>query len=327
MTGRSREKRARARCSGGRRSGLFVIAHRGRWPGTRAAVASPSARTLAGPARADGIGRTAHLCKSRRASTGAAYALSGPDGERPVSQSDPSSPLQRRAAAAPRRRVCRRGRRAPARPLARARARTRRSTGRSRSCSRRIAFAAGGSSACSSCDERAAVRRPRVARLRGARSSRSRPAAAAARALARPGRASSAGSGARARPRSASRCATASSRRSRTSRTRSRGPDSPRRRRAAARAPGRELLGVGFAGVVAVDERGGGATGVYAELNGEPAAWWAEVPRRPAQRAVGHRERRLRCGARDGLRRRQLAARQPAAGGRGSARRAGRGCR
>ncbi len=37
------------------------------------------------------------------------------------------------------------------------------------------------------------------------------------------------------------------------------------------------LLGVGFAGVVAVDDAGEAATGVYAELNGEPAAWWADV--------------------------------------------------
>ena len=39
----------------------------------------------------------------------------------------------------------------------------------------------------------------------------------------------------------------------------------------------RELLGVGFAGVVLVAEGGDSATGVYAELNGERAAWWEEV--------------------------------------------------
>jgi PAS domain S-box-containing protein len=38
-----------------------------------------------------------------------------------------------------------------------------------------------------------------------------------------------------------------------------------------------EFLGVGFAGVVAVDEDGSSASGVYAELGGEPAAWWPEV--------------------------------------------------
>ena len=37
------------------------------------------------------------------------------------------------------------------------------------------------------------------------------------------------------------------------------------------------LLGVGFAGVVVVGEGGDDATGVYAELNGEPAAWWGDV--------------------------------------------------
>ncbi len=37
------------------------------------------------------------------------------------------------------------------------------------------------------------------------------------------------------------------------------------------------LLGVGFAGVVVVEDGGDDATGVYAELNGEPAAWWAGV--------------------------------------------------
>lgn len=37
------------------------------------------------------------------------------------------------------------------------------------------------------------------------------------------------------------------------------------------------LLGVGFAGVVVVADAGDNATGVYAELNGEPVAWWAEV--------------------------------------------------
>jgi len=37
------------------------------------------------------------------------------------------------------------------------------------------------------------------------------------------------------------------------------------------------LLGVGFAGVVVVADGGDEATGVYAELNGEPAAWWEEA--------------------------------------------------
>ena len=37
------------------------------------------------------------------------------------------------------------------------------------------------------------------------------------------------------------------------------------------------LLGVGFAGVVVVRGEGDSATGVYAELNGEPAEWWEEV--------------------------------------------------
>jgi PAS domain S-box-containing protein len=37
------------------------------------------------------------------------------------------------------------------------------------------------------------------------------------------------------------------------------------------------LLGVGFAGVVVVADGGDCASGVYAELNGEPATWWADV--------------------------------------------------
>jgi PAS domain S-box-containing protein len=37
------------------------------------------------------------------------------------------------------------------------------------------------------------------------------------------------------------------------------------------------LLGVGFAGVVVVAESVEEATGVYAELNGDPAAWWQDV--------------------------------------------------
>ena len=37
------------------------------------------------------------------------------------------------------------------------------------------------------------------------------------------------------------------------------------------------LLAVGFAGVVVVEDDGDHASGVYAELAGEPAAWWAEV--------------------------------------------------
>ncbi len=37
------------------------------------------------------------------------------------------------------------------------------------------------------------------------------------------------------------------------------------------------LLGVGFAGVVVVEDGGDDAIGVYAELNGEPAPWWAGV--------------------------------------------------
>jgi PAS domain S-box-containing protein len=37
------------------------------------------------------------------------------------------------------------------------------------------------------------------------------------------------------------------------------------------------LLAVGFAGVVAVSEDGEVATGVYAELSGEPAGWWGDV--------------------------------------------------
>ena len=37
------------------------------------------------------------------------------------------------------------------------------------------------------------------------------------------------------------------------------------------------LLGVGFAGVVVVDDEADGATGIYAELNGVAAAWWEEV--------------------------------------------------
>ncbi len=38
-----------------------------------------------------------------------------------------------------------------------------------------------------------------------------------------------------------------------------------------------ELLGVAFAGVVLIDERGERATGVYGELDGTPADWWAEL--------------------------------------------------
>ena len=38
-----------------------------------------------------------------------------------------------------------------------------------------------------------------------------------------------------------------------------------------------ELLGVGFAGVVLIDERRERATGVYGELDGTPADWWAEL--------------------------------------------------
>lgn len=37
------------------------------------------------------------------------------------------------------------------------------------------------------------------------------------------------------------------------------------------------LLGVGFAGVVVVADGGDEATGVYAELNGEPVAWWEQA--------------------------------------------------
>jgi hypothetical protein len=37
------------------------------------------------------------------------------------------------------------------------------------------------------------------------------------------------------------------------------------------------LLGVGFAGVVLVDEQRERATGVYGEVDGEPAAWWAQL--------------------------------------------------
>ncbi len=37
------------------------------------------------------------------------------------------------------------------------------------------------------------------------------------------------------------------------------------------------LLGVGFAGVVVVGDGGDDATGIYAELNGAPAAWWEGV--------------------------------------------------
>ncbi|HUZ82087.1 MAG TPA: GAF domain-containing protein, partial [Gaiellaceae bacterium] len=37
------------------------------------------------------------------------------------------------------------------------------------------------------------------------------------------------------------------------------------------------LLGVGFAGVVVVADGDDAATGVYAELNGEPAEWWEEM--------------------------------------------------
>ncbi len=38
-----------------------------------------------------------------------------------------------------------------------------------------------------------------------------------------------------------------------------------------------DLLGVGFAGVVVVADEGDTATGVYAELDGEPAAWWGDL--------------------------------------------------
>ena len=38
-----------------------------------------------------------------------------------------------------------------------------------------------------------------------------------------------------------------------------------------------DFLGVGFAGVAAIAEDGAHATGVYAELGGEPADWWREI--------------------------------------------------
>jgi PAS domain S-box-containing protein len=38
-----------------------------------------------------------------------------------------------------------------------------------------------------------------------------------------------------------------------------------------------ELLGVGFVAVALVDEEDAGAVGLYGELAGEPAAWWADV--------------------------------------------------
>ena len=77
--------------------------------------------------------------------------------------------------------------------------------------------------------------------------------------------------------RSASRFATASSKPSRTSRTRSAGPGRPSTPlvRSSARSP----LCSGSASPESSWSRTGGdvATGVYAELNGEPAAWWADV--------------------------------------------------
>ena len=177
-------EKQKARCSGGRRSGPRVD----RSPRLMASdgaprIASPSAQDASAWRGVEGIGRAAHLCKPHRydrcRTVSARRTICGPS-----ERVDESGPLQRRAAAGPGGGVRRRGRGAAARALARPGRAPTRSTGRSRLVFPGVAVAAGDLRRARPARPQAARRPPLGLLRRVAR--RARAGAAAPRALARP---------------------------------------------------------------------------------------------------------------------------------------------